>query len=70
VEGKLSLMRSSNPHLKYRVAQRKQFLMRPLSKEVGAPDENQGVLTKQTDRRSTRVRKSLEWEYCIIGHVN
>jgi hypothetical protein len=31
VEGKLSLTRSSTPHLKYRVVQRKQFLMRPLS---------------------------------------
>jgi hypothetical protein len=31
-----------------------------IKEEVGAPDENQGVLTKQTDRMSTRVRKSLE----------
>jgi hypothetical protein len=27
---------------------------------VGAPDENQGFLAKQTDRRPTRVRKSPE----------
>jgi hypothetical protein len=32
-----------------------------IKEEVGAPDENQGVLAKQTNCRSTRVRKSPEW---------
>jgi hypothetical protein len=32
-----------------------------IKEEEGAPDENQGVLTKQTERRSTRPRKSPEW---------
>jgi hypothetical protein len=29
-----------------------------IEEEVGVPDENQGTLTKQTNRRSTRVQKS------------
>jgi hypothetical protein len=32
-----------------------------IKEEEGAPDENQGVLTKQTERRSTRPHKSPEW---------
>jgi hypothetical protein len=32
-----------------------------IKEEVGVPDENHDVLAKQTDRRCTRVRKSLEW---------
>jgi hypothetical protein len=32
-----------------------------IEEEVGAPDVNQGVLLKQSDRRSARVCKSLEW---------
>jgi hypothetical protein len=31
-----------------------------IKEEEGAPDENQGVLTKQTECRSTRSRKSPE----------
>jgi hypothetical protein len=29
--------------------------------EEGVPNENEGVLAKQTERRSARVHKSLEW---------
>jgi hypothetical protein len=32
-----------------------------IKEKEGAPDENQGVLTKKTKRRSTRSRKSPEW---------
>jgi hypothetical protein len=32
-----------------------------IEEEEGAPDENQGVLTKQTECRSTRLHKSPEW---------
>jgi hypothetical protein len=32
-----------------------------IKEEEGAPDVNQGVLTKQTECRSTRPRKSPEW---------
>jgi hypothetical protein len=32
-----------------------------IKEEEGAPDVNQGVNTKQTEPRSTRVRKSPEW---------
>jgi hypothetical protein len=41
------------------------FLLVPnapsIKEKVGAPEENQGILTKQTEHRSTRVRKSPEW---------
>jgi hypothetical protein len=32
-----------------------------IEEEEGTPDENQGVLAKQTECRSTRLRKSPEW---------
>jgi hypothetical protein len=32
-----------------------------IEEEEGAPDENKGVLTKQTESKSTRSRKSPEW---------
>jgi hypothetical protein len=32
-----------------------------IEKEEGAPDENQGVLVKKTERRSAQVHKSPEW---------
>jgi hypothetical protein len=32
-----------------------------IEEEEGAPDESQGVLSKKTERRSARVRKSPEW---------
>jgi hypothetical protein len=32
-----------------------------IEEEEGAPDENEGVLAKQTERMSARVRKSLDW---------
>jgi hypothetical protein len=59
---KVELDKIIDPSLKISSSATEAVLDAPsIEEEVEAPDENQGVLAKQTDRRSTRVRKSPKW---------
>jgi hypothetical protein len=58
---KLELDEIVNPSLKILSSVTEAVPSAPsIEEEEGAPDENQGVLTKQTERRSTRLHKSPE----------
>jgi hypothetical protein len=59
---KVELDEIINPSLEIPSSITKAVLNAPsIEEEEGAPNENQGVLTKQTKCRSTRSRKSPEW---------